>query len=932
MSINLINNISPYLPDIFIKNDIYTSADNTDYNTTILLNSTIFIFNISNVNTQLYDDPNYLLYGVMAPDSIIPFNNLPPLYFFNKVIDVNGKYLKNYEILYETYETTPQLLNLLNEIGYDSNNINFSSTATGKTGYFHYAELLCYDKTTSSSVKVLYFYFWLTDNITNETNITNYNYYNSTVYYINKYWNVLIYPYFDSDVVIPSLDRNINITYDPDNYLSNSKNNLKPLNFNNTDIIRYIEKIDYKYMEKSNILLDNNTKIDLLKNYSINIKNFKVFFDLLKEDTTILISNNEINKLYFENLDYENNHLNTYTLTKLNNNHINNNNSYSNVDKKYSFSMNNKFSNLKLNTKYCCYNYDIINIPSIYQITKNYNINSYIDITKQYLSENNDLLFVVNTNLYKTLLFIDPFIINRIYLSSSDVSLIISNLYQNNNTLIFGSDVNKMQLYLVDKLIYTDTYYINKYKIVYFTIYSDGTNISYIIYLSIIYYNGNNINITNLDVTANTQELSFITYTNSDCSVTLAPTISANQENILHRKILENTLYDIKDYSFNIDYSSISETTNYFNNYYSNHFYFFISNFKPNLITIRNTTQIIPNNQLDIIINKVNNLIKNIININRNTSNYKFDIRDSKMLLMLSIVLDSNIDNKYIYNYSYFPNIIPETTLPNTINIYKMNNYQEIDNKNNLLYDNNLVQLPAGNYKVFNYYNNFSNYNFTPVNIVNDNLVKSINTYSGFYQNNFCLMVKLPDNINVDDDFYYNNYTKNYYNDNYSSNIAYNKTSMYLVICDVNQNIYVSTTNIIYGLELFNTYNDISETNTGNRFKIKINLLINNYINFYQMNFYSELYNVYSEQDNLILNTDKLYQNLYPITYLKDVVFYDFIRFNNNYDLTTINTQYSNFDINIALKVYWRKYFLNKLNINKNRIIFIFNSIKNLFV
>jgi hypothetical protein len=929
MSINIITDISPYLPDIFLKNDVYSSTDKIDYNTIVSFNSTIFIFNNLGSTTsdiEQYDDPSYLLYGIQNINYAI--YNFPSLCFFTPVLNDNN-YIVDKDIIVTSEKNVPdELLNLLINIGYDTNLIDYN--------YFHFQQLTCNERSSSLSSVILYFYFNFKKD--NSTNI-NYNYYNSSIYYNNNYWNIFIYPTFNqaSNTII-NTTRNNNITYIPDNFLSKSTNNIKPLSFNNADIIKYIEKIDYKYMENSTNLLNKNNKINLLKNYSINIKNFIEFYNSINK-LSIFISNNEINKLYFENLDYENSHRDTYTLTKLNNNYINNNLSFSNNDKKYSFTMNNKFANIKNKNKYSCYNYDIINIPSIYQITKNYNINSYIDITKEYLNTNNELLFVTNCYLYKILVLIDPYIISPSYLLQDTVNITINDLYSNNNKLIFGTDITKVNLYFANSLVNTDIYYINKYKITYSTVLDGGTIVNYIILLSIIFYNGDNINITNLDISADTNNLGFISYTNADCSVTLSPNIFCNTENdnnIINRKVIQYALYDIKKYTYGINYSSISSTFNTFNYYYSNNFYFCITNFIPNITTYYdNNTSITPNNQLDIMILKVNNLITNIVNINRNISNFKFDIGTSKTLLVLSTVLDTNIDSAYIYNYSYFPKILLQKSLPNTINKYKMNNYRQIDLNNNLIYDNNLVELPAGNYKVLQY-NNLFNINdlSSPPTVENDIIVKSISQYKDFFNNNFSLMIKLPDNINVDDKFYYDNYKNNYYSDNYSSNIGYYKTSIYMVMSytSTTNGIYVSTENIIYGLELFNNYNDITDTNTGNKFKIKMNLLINNYINFYQMNFYAELFNTYSEQDNLILDINNLYQNLYPTTYLKDVVYYDLYRFQNDYDYNIITTQYANFNITIANNLYLKKYYLYQLQLNKNRLIFIFNSIKNLFL
>ena len=58
--------LSPYLPDTYLKEKIYQSMDKVDYTTYIGLNSTIFVFNINCPSNeyQYYNDPGYLLYGI----------------------------------------------------------------------------------------------------------------------------------------------------------------------------------------------------------------------------------------------------------------------------------------------------------------------------------------------------------------------------------------------------------------------------------------------------------------------------------------------------------------------------------------------------------------------------------------------------------------------------------------------------------------------------------------------------------------------------------------------------------------------------------------------------------------------------------------------------------------------------------------------------
>ena len=917
-TINFNIDTSPYIPDIFLKDDVYKSSDNVDYNTTVSINKMIFIFNISkNYDQSIYNDPGYLLYGITKFGVTYLF---PSTFFFNTTVSFNSINVIQYSIIESSTELTNELKDLLTKIGYNTTNID--------TTTFYYALISCYDRTSTGNTQVLYFYF----TVNNLTQI-NYNNYNSTVYYENNYWNTFIYPFITTTDVILGIDRNINVSYDAKNYLSDSKNNIDNFDFNNCDLIKYLEKIDYKYMERTSVLENPNDKIKLLSYYTKNIKNFNEYIN--SQNDSLMINLNEINKLYYNNIDYENKYLNSYTSTILNN-HINKNITSCNNDKKYSFTMDNKFSNTKklLKNKYSCYNYEIINIPSIYQLTKNYFINSYIDITKEkYNDENNSLLFVTNSYLYRILLSIDPNIIKRTYVFSANLSISITDLFQNNNKLKFGSGLDKINLYFIDNFRFTNTYYNNKYKIVYSITLTDGSILYYDIILSIIFFNGNNINILYPETTFNTNVLGFITYTNQDSSVTLSPVLyNQNKQIKIYENMLYQSLYDVKNYSLIINYDNITNYKNYFNNYFTNHFYFFISNFIPNLIEYsKENDKTFISNLFNININKVNNLVKNIININKNINNCKHNIQDKISLLITSIVHDTNITSSLIYDYPYFPIINLESYLPTTINKYKIKNYYVTNSNNNTIYNDNLVSIPAGNYKVFNYTN------FNPLNTlltsttVNDNIIKTINTIDDFFNNNCCIMIKIPDNINIDDKFYVDNYTNNFYNqDNYTDNIGFNNTLIFLVVCNSNNQIYVTTENIIYGLQLFNTFNDYTNKNTGNKYKIKLNLLINSYLNFYQMNIFTEIYNNYSEKNNVVQNINKLYLNLYPTTYLKEIVFYDFYRFNYILTVDDILSQYNSFDINIANYFYWNKYYLNQIKLNLKQTIFICDSIKNL--
>ena len=79
---NLILNYDtrPYLPDIFMKDNIYNTFDSINKQNNISLNSTIFIFNINESISSQYNDPNYLLYGTKNP--LAPAYIYPPLDFY----------------------------------------------------------------------------------------------------------------------------------------------------------------------------------------------------------------------------------------------------------------------------------------------------------------------------------------------------------------------------------------------------------------------------------------------------------------------------------------------------------------------------------------------------------------------------------------------------------------------------------------------------------------------------------------------------------------------------------------------------------------------------------------------------------------------------------------------------------------------------------
>jgi hypothetical protein len=917
--INLRVDLSPYTPDIFLKNNIYQSYDKVDYTTYIGITNTIFIFNINTTTKEeyyYYNDPNYLLYGNKKMQGTTEYNyKLPSLYFFISLTNT-------VQYIITTFSTviTPELAETLTNIGYNVNKIDTTS--------FYYAILSCIDLDLKARKNVVYFFFKVIDLFE-----IDYNNYNSTTYYMNKYMNVIIYPY----VLIPthdiiSLNRNLNIISSNATSVDITKTYtfINPVDFDDREIIKYYEKIDYKYMERIDIYTNQNNKLEVAKNlakYNVNFEDF--YIKSLNKDNTIMISNNEISKVYFDNLDYENKNLNGYTLKKLNNDYLNNNKSYSGKEKKYSFSFDNKISYVKklideTKFRYNNYNYSIINIPSVYQMSKNYYVNGYIDIN----SNINNNLILTNSYLYKIYLLINPYIINTNYIISDNINFQIQNLFENNNNLTFGKGSDKIYLFHVNnKLTNTNTYYINKYKIeMSFTI--NNTIVKYIIILGICFYNGININFVYKDITYITDNIGYVMFTNIDNSVSLSPVVYNLSDNTSMYEVNSRSIYDIKKINLLVDLNNENTLVNNskFKIIQITNYYTYLANFNNNNTLISNL--------FNITFNKINNFIKNIININNNIFNIKDDIYNDniKIFLLNSILYDINLENnveKYITNLSYYPIISQYDYLPQNINKYKL--YSRIPE------NNNLTMLPAGNYKVIKYTNYFPKYELLEVNKINDNIVLNINEITEFLDNNFSLLIKLPNNAIIDDKFFVelNDNNNLYYleNSNYCFNIGNNDTEIYLVTNNSKNEIYYNSENIIYGYRLFNQYNTNTLTDVlSNKYKINLSLYISSYLNFYQMIIGNLLFNDYIESNSMLYSSQNSNLLLHNNKLLKDIVYYDFQRFNYDTNLDIITLQYLNYNESITNKLYDSKEEITIIQKNINKLIFILNTNKIVFL
>lgn len=965
--------LRPYIPDIYIKNNIYNSFDAVNNNNNIGINSIIFIFNINENLQSRYNDPSYLLYGIKKPNSIYEY---PSLNFFYKSESGNIQ-TDNFNVPYKSnnpvYKINDALKTLLNSIGYDISKINENE--------FQYQELYITESISNSQIKVIYIYF----NLTESDILINYNKYSSSTYYQNKYWNILIYPYIKTSIS-PYIQSNVFYDFSNGyNKLLNQKT-IDTIDFDDRENIKYYEKIDYKYFENINYTISNKTSLETLRNYSYYIKNYNKYVNSQINKKVIYFNLNEISKIYYPTSEYTQKYNNSYTNTYLNNKHINNYKSYSQNINKYSYSFDNKISNLEninsLKKNYSCYNYDSLTNTTIYEQYINFYVNSYFDYDN-YSSKNQNSLVTINCNLYKIFLFINPKIIDNTYLLNK-IKTKISPLITDSNILTFGLDDKKLQLYINGNIKSTNLYYINKYKIE-FEFESEfeseeelvNTQIiyNYTIILGITFYNSNNISILNKDITKNSSNLGYINYSTEENSISLSPTIlNPNELLLTYEKMLNINLTNIKKYMYSLDYSFLSRYQNQNNLIQFFNFYSMISNYIP-----KNKTSncLCDKNELNVKMIKINNFIKNFLNINDNFNNFRLTGENLKNYINYCILYDENIirkntkkcdndcgcnydyknlecdycnnscnddccenncdyytDNEYIEYFSYFPKISNLYTSLSE-NFYGKYNL-DINNPNNS--NNNLVVLPSGKYIKFNYINYNAIYPFFSTIIDNENFVKSIKNIFNMINYNFSLLIMLPYNINQDDAFYCDS-KKYFWTNQYSCNIGDNYTTLYLILNDENGNPYTfygeydecieKNNGLIYGIKIFDQYNFISENL---KLNTRMNLFFNKYINFTQLVLLMETYTNYSDKNNVVWNINESYLHLHNVDFLKEILNYDFKRFKNCYDKNTLEPYFNNFNYKTLINTYEYKVQLNNLRYNIKILIYISNLIKTIFL
>ena len=321
----------PYCPDIFFENNSY-KINNVVSNEKINASSNIFIVNINNTNS-IYSDPEYMLYGnyesLIQDGSITNKDELSgtyfsPSYFFK--METSQKII----VVLESNELSDKYKNLLKNIGYLTDNDEISS--------FIYKELIVFDSVSKSKRNVIFIYF-VYAKFGSDEQVFSFNDFNSTIFYEHENKNVIIYPFINDPPNFCVQDAFFNY-----HFKDNFKNVVRLIDFDDRENISFDKKIDFKYFENKKI----KTKLSSLANYSYYMKNNAVFLEKQLDSNKILISLNEIGKIYNKKESQNNNSISTL----INKNYVNKYSSYSSSNNKYlmSFDAKTNYSN-KLKNK-----------------------------------------------------------------------------------------------------------------------------------------------------------------------------------------------------------------------------------------------------------------------------------------------------------------------------------------------------------------------------------------------------------------------------------------------------------------------------------------------------------------------------------------------------------------------------------------------------
>jgi hypothetical protein len=881
----LIIDTKPYCPDIFFENEKCYTNDNINTQKLLPISSTIFIVNLNaaegstDPRDTIYNDIKYMLYGDLSNyDQTTAY--YPSFYFF-KTDELNS-----IKIIYKSQVVTSELSALLDNIGYTIEENNYNNS-------FSYREIEIYDSVGKKYRTVIFIYF-IYD--AGSATTTDYNLYKDVIYHKNANWNVLIYPFIDSGIPeYCKYDHRFN--YD---FVFNSTNLIQTINFDDRENISFIKKLDFKYFENQKTCISKSKLMNCYANY---MKNNKFFLEHVFKSDAILISSNEIGKIH--NNQLSNNSINSDYINKK---HINKYNTFSASINKYLMSFDSKISYFeKLKNKninsYNCYNYDIGVNNSLYETNKNYQIDGFIDIN----TENNkrdDEMLIINQYLRQTYMIINPYIIDSTYLTTCTQYKIKSiktdqNIFTINNT----DDCTMGFLNYPSNIEFSETCYLNYYEIEFtFKDYKNYQNnednnlFTFTIILKILFYNSINVTIQNLTNTQKSNDLAFIIFQELNKEFGMCPCLSNYSKNNIYEIDELYKFNDVKYYNFLLNYDSES---NYKYNdnmvsYYN--FYFSISNIKQpsNVGGLYNMN-----------IQKINNYIKNILNVNNNFSLFYHNI--SKNYLLLSTVYDNTINKELIRIKTIKA---PELTFE--------------DEKYN-----KLTVIPRGKYVIFRYTNMIPEYIITEISQENDEYVKNINSIEKFLKNDFSLLIKIPDNYKI------NSFV----------------TKCYLV-CNLYDDLYLYNEKYFLGLELF----DFEYMNL----KFVLNMFYGNYMNFNTLNIIIPFYNEYTESNAQIIDIDNTIFKLHNNDKINNILTCDYERFlqrnivNEEYNtymklgeyyitsitssdvlFTDINTFYIinelyiyNNESDFANIFYIKKMEEDNLILNSKRLMFIFNTRK----
>lgn len=878
----LIIDTKPYCPDIFFDNNTSNINKQIDQQRILNASSNIFIINSNDPNgsggvDSIYNNIEYMLYG--NPSTYSGYDSSTsyyPSYYFFKSNDIY-----HIKLSYQTQTLSSNLISFLKSIGY----IIYQNDGTLNVTDFSYREIKIYDSVSQQYRDIIFIYFiYATDKTT-----TYYNLYKDTIYYKNTNWNIMIYPFITCP--FPTLN-----TFEylfSFNFYFDSNNLIHLIDFDDRENISFIKKIDFKYFENKNSC---QSKAILMNGYANYMKNNKIFLEKYFDEKSLLISLNEIGKT---------NNKNSIDSDNINKHYVNKYNTYSLVSNKYLMSFDSKisYSNVIKNKNINNYNpfyYELGTNNSLYEINKNYQINGFIDLNTNSTKIVQEIT-IINQYLKQIYLLINPYILDSSYFNNYTF-FTIKSIKNNQNEIIINDSTgsSKGLLNYPLNINSTETFYLNYYEIN-FSFYdysqadtSDKNLFTFTIILKILYYNSTHVTIKNLTKTKTSNDLAFICFQEMNKEYSIEPCLS----NYSNNKIFENPnllkLNDVKYYNFMLNYDNESryKYDENINLYYS--FYFSI----PNIVNITNVNGI-----YDVNIQKINNFIQNVLNINNNFTFLNFKLL--KKFLLLSIVYDNLITNDLVYITN-----IPQYDL--TLSEKKQTN---------------LVIIPPGNYVIFNYVNMYPEKNL--VSGYDDSYVEEVYTIQDFLQNNFSLLIKIPESYEVNSI----------------------QTKFYLV-CNTNDGLYLTNDGYYLGLELFNyTYSKIN-------LKFILNIFYGNYMNMNTLNIIIPFYHYYTEKNTQIIDIDNTLFKLHNNEKMDKILTYDYDRFlkkkttfqsyntymnsqeyiindslNGNLLFTDTNEYYINnqlfifnTQIDFSHIFYARKVEEYNLKLNYDRLFFIFNT------